>query len=794
MQSLVPGYQYDIFISYRQKDNKYDGWITEFVSNLKKELEATFKEDISVYFDINPHDGLLETHDVDASLKEKLKCLVFIPIISRTYCDPKSFAWEREFKAFVEQASQDQFGLKIKVPNGNVATRVLPVRIHDLDSDDIKLCESLLGGVLRGIEFIYKESGFNRPLKPDDDEKINLNKTKYRNQITKVTLAVKEIISGLKTGTGRKETDSSKTASVERLTEDSGGVKVKNRLTGINLKKWLLIFVATMLCVAGSFAVYKFISHVKQSNLSKLDKSIAVLPFVNDSPDKENEYFCNGMMDEILNQLQKIGDLTVKARTSVEKYRNTDKDIKVIGKELGAAYVMEGSVRKVGEDVRITAQLIDAKTGNHLWSETYDWKYTSEIFKYQSSVAKKVAISLNAVITPDEKARIDSKPTKEMRAYDLSMRATDLLTSSIWKDDSTFTKNSKIALNLYNQALKIDPFYVQAFLGKAGLFSWLRKFDSAMIYYKKVLEIDPLNSRAWMGIGLAYVLSNHPDSAYFYYKKGLDNGANETWDYMQIGQYFLYNKNNLIEALRYFQKAFISNGDKSAGLEHEFSHLFDMAGDYQRGLEYYYKGLSNSSECYFLYEYNYLLCNQGKYNEALQFLDSACSVNSCESYCLASKFYIYTIQKDFDKAEQYYKIYQNAENKDFFEDTTALVYLAFLYKETNRKKEAFSILNGVIKNDEKKLKSEEGWGFILRKWRLTAAYAIMDENTKALQYLSELGISGLYQAYFSLKTFPGFDNLRNDPEFKAIVKRIDDKNATLRKEIEEMRKRGEITL
>src|SRR5664280_610758 len=134
MASIVPGYEYDIFISYRQKDNKGDRWVSEFVEALKTELESTFKEDISVYFDINPHDGLLETHDVNASLREKLKCLVFIPVISRTYCDPKSFAWEHEFKAFVEQASQDQFGLKVKLPNGNVANRVLPVRIHDLDN------------------------------------------------------------------------------------------------------------------------------------------------------------------------------------------------------------------------------------------------------------------------------------------------------------------------------------------------------------------------------------------------------------------------------------------------------------------------------------------------------------------------------------------------------------------------------------------------------------------------------------------------------------------------------------
>src|SRR5664280_2623686 len=121
MPSIIPGYEYDIFISYRQKDNKYDGWVTEFVANLKKEIEATFKEDVSVYFDINPHDGLLETHDVNASLKEKLKCLIFIPIISQTYCDPQSFAWQYEFCAFNKLAKEDQFGRDIKLGGGNVA-------------------------------------------------------------------------------------------------------------------------------------------------------------------------------------------------------------------------------------------------------------------------------------------------------------------------------------------------------------------------------------------------------------------------------------------------------------------------------------------------------------------------------------------------------------------------------------------------------------------------------------------------------------------------------------------------
>jgi Tol biopolymer transport system component len=198
MPALLPGYEYDIFISYRQKDNKYDGWVTEFVSNLKKELEATFKEDISIYFDSNPHDGLQETHDVDDSLREKLKCLIFIPVISQTYCDPKSFAWKNEFLAFRDLAVSDPFGLKVKLGNGNVASRILPVRIHDLTASDQRLIEQEIGP-LRGIEFIFRAMGVNRPLSPTDNPEKNLNQTFYRDQTNKVANTAREIITSLLT-------------------------------------------------------------------------------------------------------------------------------------------------------------------------------------------------------------------------------------------------------------------------------------------------------------------------------------------------------------------------------------------------------------------------------------------------------------------------------------------------------------------------------------------------------------------------------------------------------------------
>ena len=210
MPSILPTFEYDIFISYRHKDNKYDGWVTEFINNLKKEIEATFKEDVSIYFDSNPHDGLLETHNVDKSLESKLKCLIFIPILSQTYCDPNSFAWKQEFCVFNKMAiggaplssgegqGVRSFGRDIKLSNGNVASRILPIKIHDLDAEDKAAIENEIGGVLRAIEFIYKEPGVNRPLLASDSLDKNLNKTIYRNQVNKVANAIKEIISALK--------------------------------------------------------------------------------------------------------------------------------------------------------------------------------------------------------------------------------------------------------------------------------------------------------------------------------------------------------------------------------------------------------------------------------------------------------------------------------------------------------------------------------------------------------------------------------------------------------------------
>jgi TolB-like protein/Tfp pilus assembly protein PilF len=454
MSSIIEGYNYDIYISYRQKDNKHDGWVTEFVDNLNGELESTFKEEISVYFDINPHDGLLETHDVDASLKDKLKCLVFIPIISRTYCDPKSFAWEFELKAFVEQASKDQLGLRVKLPNGNVASRVLPVRIHDLDNDDIKLCESVLGGVLRGVEFIYKEPGVNKPLNPDDDEKKNLNKTKYRIQVNKTANAIKEIILGMKTDSGKSATE-------------------------------------------------------RKEILSTLDipltqkKSIAVLPFVNMSPDKDQDYFCDGISEEIINALVHVESFKVIARTSAFSFKGQQVDIREIGRILDVETVLEGSIRKDGNRLRITAQLIKIADGSHIWSERYDC-HMKDVFSIQDEISLAILNNLKVKLLGETKAMITKRHSENLEAYNLYLKGTycwQMMTIEGYKKASEY----------FEQALRKDPDYALAYVGFAtvkiastayGDVPPNEAFPKAIEYVNKALKIDNTLDGAYSALGV----------------------------------------------------------------------------------------------------------------------------------------------------------------------------------------------------------------------------------------------------------------------------------------------------
>ncbi|MBF9223633.1 TIR domain-containing protein, partial [Hymenobacter ruricola] len=195
MAPSSPEYEYDIFISYRHNDNQFDGWVSEFVQHLKDELRATVKGELRIYFDQNPADGLGETHQVNASLDHRLRALILIPLLSLTYCDTARYSWQHEFMPFLQLAQTDPLGLHLRLASGNVGSRVLPLRIHNLDSEDVRLLEQTMGGPLRSIDFVYQELGVNRPLRPKDDELPRpAGGLLYRNQINKVANAIKDLV------------------------------------------------------------------------------------------------------------------------------------------------------------------------------------------------------------------------------------------------------------------------------------------------------------------------------------------------------------------------------------------------------------------------------------------------------------------------------------------------------------------------------------------------------------------------------------------------------------------------
>ena len=479
MASLIPGFEYDIFISYRQKDNKHDGWVTDFVNNLKGELESTFKEEVSVYFDINPHDGLLETHDVDASLKEKLKCLIFIPVISRTYCDPKAFAWEHEFKAFITQASLDRFGLKVTLHSGNVASRVLPVRIHELDPEDRKMVEDELGGTLRAVDFIYKEPGVNRPLTPGDDENKNLCGTKYRNQINKTANAVKEIISSLQPEQSltNKDRPFKRELGEEPLSKktDAGNTYKKS---SVSWRKRGILLMTVLLIMAGFYAIYKF-SGTDAGLGNHREKSIAVLPFDQFGDDKENIWLGDAIAAELINQLSKISVFSLRPINAVLRYKGNLKNFPEIGKEVNANYIIEGSYLKTDEKFRISVNLIDARKNEQIWGKSYEptWAEMSEM---HVDIAEQIASNLKTVPLPEEKAKIEKNPTKNAVAYMNYLSAnvesqkalSYFFSGNQFIDSLNLASNFSTAITMYDKAIRNDPGFALAYAKRSIARSW----------------------------------------------------------------------------------------------------------------------------------------------------------------------------------------------------------------------------------------------------------------------------------------------------------------------------------
>jgi TolB-like protein/Tfp pilus assembly protein PilF len=280
----------------------------------------------------------------------------------------------------------------------------------------------------------------------------------------------------------------------------------------------------------GFFVLPRAVAH-------KIDKSIAVLPFENLSDEKENAYFADGIQDDVLTNLSKIGDLKVISRTSVMKYRGQAINVREIGKALGVSTLLEGSVRRSANRVRVNVQLINADNDEHIWAEDYDRDLT-DVFAIQTDLAQKIASELRAKLSPSEKAQIENKPTENGEAYLAFVQAHDL--SCVFDDFDKLKQGEQ----LYGRAIELDPNFALALASHSQLESWIvhnfertpERREKARTLAERALQLQPGLPEAHLAMGYSYYYGdNNYDAALEEFEiaqRGLPN-ASEV--YLAIG-------------------------------------------------------------------------------------------------------------------------------------------------------------------------------------------------------------------------------------------------------------------
>src|SRR6184192_235317 len=302
---------------------------------------------------------------------------------------------------------------------------------------------------------------------------------------------------------------------------------------GSHRRRNIIMLVATGMIVsaaAGFFLLPRVSAH-------KVDKSIAVLPFENFSDDKANAYFADGIQDDLLTNLAKIGDLKVISRTSVMPYRGKASNLREIGKALGVGTILEGSVRRVGNRVRVNVQLINAENDEHLWAEDYDRELT-DVFAIQTDLAQKIANELRAKLSPSEKVQMEQKPTENGEAYLAFVQAHNL---SCAVEDLEKLKQSEL---LYQRAIELDPNFALAIARYSQLQSWIvhtfertpQRREKAQTLAERALQLQPDLPEAHLARGYSYYWGdNNYDAALKEFEIAQRGLPNESEVYLAVG-------------------------------------------------------------------------------------------------------------------------------------------------------------------------------------------------------------------------------------------------------------------
>ena len=307
------------------------------------------------------------------------------------------------------------------------------------------------------------------------------------------------------------------------------------------------------------------------------NKSIAVMPFDNLSGDPQNAYFSEGVQDEILTRLAKIAELKVISRTSTQRFKSAPNDLRQIAQQLGVANILEGSVQKANDQVRVNVQLINALTDTHLWADTYDRKLT-DIFAVETEIAKTVADVLKAKLTGSEEHVIAARPTENTEAHQLYLKGRFFWNKRTGND-------LKKSIDYFQQAIAADPNYALAYAGVADGYVWLPGYTvgtprdcypKAAAAAKKALELDDTLAEARTSLALAFWLYNFDFSqAIREFQRAIELNPNYAIAHQQYG-------NNTLSALGRFDEA-IAEGKRAVELD-----PLSLVINADLGTDYYY--------------------------------------------------------------------------------------------------------------------------------------------------------------------------------------------------------------
>ena len=508
----------------------------------------------------------------------------------------------------------------------------------------------------------------------------------------------------------------------------------------------------------------------------QLEKSIAVLPFKNDSGDSTNVYLINGLLESTLNNLQKIKALRVVSRTSSEKYRNTSKSIPEIAKELNVSYFVEGSGQKIGNEILLNIQLIEAGTDKHLWAKQYSRQLTS-IFELQEEIAISIAAEIQAIITPQEQNLIQKKPTKNLEAYDYFLKGQN-------EYGRATNEGYHEAIEFFNKALDLDPEFARAHAGIAICYYYLDMFKEEKQYLAEI--------------------NSHSDKALLYDPK-LDEAL------MSKALYYMYNE-EYMQAAPYLEKALEYNPNSAPVINMLSDFYTNYSPNTEKYLEYALKGVQlnvaaydSATTSYFYLNLSNALIQTGFVEEALKYVDVSLDYNPTNPFSKYVKAYMryaqnhdwdetrrlvikewekdttrldilqdvakaYYYKEDYDSAYYYYKKFiaqREASQLNIYRHQNGTI--AMVFEKMGFKKEAekyFADYKDFAEHDQS----------IYKDLNLSVYYAHFGDFEKALALLESFSEEDNYMYWVVLfPDDPLTDKIKDLPEYKRLTKKIEAK-------------------